>query len=92
MTATSRDASAGAPRSHDSEDASTAVRDDDGDEDDSNAKPSNEESFWTRAMRALGEDDDDDEEEEEEEEEVEVEDDERLARSFYPGRRGEREL
>ena len=92
MTATSRDASAGAPRSDDSEDASTAVRDDDGDEDDSNAKPSNEESFWTRAMRALGEDDDDDEEEEEEEEEVEVEDDERLARSFYPGRRGEREL
>ena len=72
MTATSRDASAGAPRSDDSEDASTAVRDDDGDEDDSNAKPSNEESFWTRAMRALGEDDDD-EEEEEEEEEVEVE-------------------
>ena len=83
MTATSRDASAGAPRSDDSEDASTAVRDDDGDEDDSNAKPSNEESFWTRAMRALGEDDDDDDDDE---------DDERLARAFYPGRRGEREL
>ena len=89
MTATSRDASAGAPRSDDSEDASTAVCDDDGDEDDSNAKPSNEESFWTRAMRALGEDDDDDDDDDEE---VEVEDDERLARSFYPGRRGEREL
>jgi len=91
MTATSRDASAGAPRSDDSEDASTAVRDDDGDEDDSNAKPSNEESFWTRAMRALGEDDDDDDDDDDDEE-VEVEDDERLARAFYPGRRGEREL
>ena len=34
------------------EDASTAVRDDDGDDDDSNAKPSNEESFG-RARCAL---------------------------------------
>ena len=90
MTATSRDGSAGAPRADDSENASTAVRDDDGDEDDSNAKPSNEESFWTRAMRALGEDDDDGDDDDDEE--VEVEDDERLARAFYPGRRGEREL
>ena len=89
MTATSRDGSVGAPRADDSEDASTAVRDDDGDEDDSNAKPSNEESFWTRAMRALDEDDDDDDDDDEE---VEDGDDERRARAFYPGRRGEREL
>ena len=41
-------------------------------------------------MRALGEDDDDDDDDDDEE--VEVEEDERLARAFYPGRRGEREL
>jgi len=73
------------------EDASTSIRDDrDDDDDDDDAHfATNEESFWTRAIRALEDEDDD---EEVANIDVDVAERTRAARDAYPGRRGEREL
>ena len=75
------------------EDASTSIRDER--DDDGTHFATNEESFWTRAIRAL-EDEEDEENEEDDEEvdqiDVDVAERTRAARDAYPGRRGEREL
>ena len=76
------------------EDASTSIRDerDDDDNDDDAHFATTEESFWTRAIRALEDEDEDKDEEVDDRIDVDIADWTRTARDAYPGRRGEREL
>jgi len=78
------------------EDASTSIRDerDDDDNDDDAHFATTEESFWTRAIRALEDEDEDEDKDEEVDDRIDVDiaDWTRTARDAYPGRRGEREL